>query len=217
MKRSNVLTNLCVAAIVTVGLTGCFVQSIHPFYTDAARVKMPEVLGEWDLVAATGEDLSTNGVKPWVFSEGDENRYSILVHDKENAAAQIKAVFFKAGEQVFCDFTAGALPDEMKLNTYWVFNVRAVHTVYRADLGGDELKLIPLDFQWVTKAIENKELDLPHIKEEGNDKAIPLFTATPAEWGTFLKAHGASTNAFPEKNAFVLKRRASANEEGAKQ
>ena len=212
--RASLIGVLCVLCLA---LTGCFIQSIHPFYTDAARVKMPEALGDWILVAATGEDLSTNAIRPWVFSEGDKERYNILVHDKENAPAQIKAVFFKVGEHAFCDFTAGELGDETKLNVYWVWNVRSVHTVYRVDKGENELKLIPLDFQWVSKSVDDKELSLPYIKEEGNHDAIPLFTAMPNQWEEFLKAHGASTNAFPEKHAFVLKRRAAAKDEGAKQ
>ena len=196
-------------------LSGCFVQSIHPFYTDAARIAMPQVFGEWDLQRAAGENVATNGIKPWTFSDGGKTNCTILVHDKENTPANISAVFFKVANRTYCDFTAGD-PENTKLNAYWVWNLRAIHTVYQVDAKGDDLKLKPMDYEWFTKAVEKGEIKVPMIKEVGNDDALPLFTATPQEWEKILSKHGGTASAFSDQNSFVLKRRASPKQEGAK-
>ena len=197
-------------------LSGCFVQSIHPFYTDAAKISLPQVAGEWDFISARGDDMTKHKVKPWVFSENDGPSYEVGSYNKNNAPGNLKAVFFKVGDQIFCDWLAGELPDLAPINEFWTMNVRPVHTVTKVSLTNDVLTFVGLDADWMLEALEKKEVTLPCIKEQQADDGLPLFTASPQEWNDFLKKNGGNTNAFPVKLSYVFKKRKSNDKEEAK-
>ena len=115
-------------------------------------------------------------------------------------------MFFKIGEMTFCDFYAGDLVDN-GVNEFWAMNVHPVHTVTRAEFKGDVLTFKPLDAEWVAKGLEIRELKVPYLKPKDPEHELVLFTATPQEWEGFLKQYGSTTNAFPDKNAYALRKR----------
>jgi len=180
-------------------LSGCVVQSFHPFYRDDAKVPLPQVRGEWDVVAA-GTDTNI-AYKPWVFTENDE----LVTYDDKNVSSTLRVTFFKVGRQLFCDFAAGEM-EEGRLNPYWILHVRAVHTVAKVQLEKDRLSLVPMNFNWFKKSLAAKQVDLPHLKGKTEDEF--LVTATPDQWAKFLSEYAADTNAFPQSAAYVLRKRA---------
>ncbi len=185
------------ALVGLVLLGGCVVQSFHPFYRDAAKVELPQVPGEWNLIAA-GNDTNVT-CKPWVFTAD----YGLLTYDEKDVPSKLQATFFKVDNQLFCDFQASDA-DQAKINAYWIFHVRPVHTVCKAQLDSRQLTLIPLNFDWFKKALVSKQVDLPHLKGKNDDDF--LVTATPDQWALFLEKYGADTNAFPRDSAYILKK-----------
>ncbi len=179
-------------------LGGCVVQSFHPFYRDNAKVDLPEVIGEWNVIAA-GND-SNVAYKPWVF--GDD--YKLLTYDDKNQSGKLQATFFKVGDQLFCDFEAGEV-EEGTINVYWTFHVRQAHTVCKAQLANRQLTLTPLGYEWFKKSLASKEITLQHLKGKNDDNF--LVTATPEQWAKFLEKYSANTNAFPQSTAYVLRKR----------
>lgn len=194
---------------VAIVAAGCWVQSIHPFYTEASRVAAPELVGEWQLVRAGDEDVSTNSIKPWTVVDLDKKTYGLITHNKDNVPSNIRAVFFKVGDYTFCDWTAGSLDDETAVNEYWSLTIRAVHVVHKVEHSKDSLMFTPLHPEWLTKAVEAGEINIPFLKPrktEGEGDDLPIYTATSEEWEKLLKQHAANTNAFQASMAIVLKR-----------
>jgi hypothetical protein len=184
----------------TLLLGGCVVQSFYPCYQDNAKVELREVIGSWNVIAA-GEDTNI-AYKAWVFSDD----YKLLTYDDKNQPGKLQATFFKVGNQLFCDFEAGDV-EEGTINGFWLFHVRQAHTVAKVKLADGQLTLLPLSFEWFKKSIAAKEMELPYLKGKNEDSFF--VTATPEQWATFLAKHASDADAFPQKTAYVLRKRSS--------
>jgi hypothetical protein len=168
------------------------VQSLHPYCTDASKVEAPEdLLGFWQPVVLpdTGDDEDALDVKPWRFSKD-----KVLTHDEENVPSHLDVVFFRLDGVLYADFTAGDPAKEDKApNGYWVSNVMPMHTLGKVVLAGDRLEFRFMDYGWLTKAVEARDVMLPVIERKDE---VTLFTATPEEWEAFLKVHGKDPGLF---------------------
>ena len=189
-------------------LVGCVVQSVHPFYTKEAIVAIPkEMKGEWQQLKESGEP--GKDISPWSFTDN-----TILTVEEKNVKSTLEAVYFKVGESLFVDCTAGEPDKELQkhMNGYWLFSIARIHHVSKVELSGDKLSLTPLNYEWVEKNLKAKNLSLPHVlrKEKDNEEGFPLFTATPKEWMGFLEKYASDKEAFNPKNAFKFQRAAAA-------
>ena len=180
-------------------MTGCIVQSFHPFYTDQSKTTLPQLNGDWDLVQAWGDNPKTTGT-PWRIHDD-----KIRTIDDNGLAATIDVTFFKIGDNLFCDSIAGDLGDDAKVSWYWAWHSRPVHTISKIETSAGRLIFKPLDYDWLTNAVAKGQFTLPAIKRTG-DNNWPLFTAPSADWEKFLAKYGGDTNAFPATHEFVLKR-----------
>lgn len=186
-------------AIAFLILSGCIVQSFHPFYTDQSKVKPADIPGDWALVSVGGNTNTT--YKPHTFSNAPRDQFIFLTYDKESRPGKLIATFFKVADQMFCDLTAG---EPENLNDNWTIHVRPIHTVCKADLTSTQLILTPLSAKWIETKLEANNLDLPHLKSKEGIEV--LFTPTPEQWGKFLAQHAANTNAFPQDLAYIFRK-----------
>jgi hypothetical protein len=69
---------------------------------------------------------------------------------------------------------------------------------------GDVIRLLPLDLKWLTKAIEEKKLQLSYVNDEKD--SWRLFTCSAGDWMKFLAKYGNDKDAFPDDAEFVLKK-----------
>lgn len=69
----------------------------------------------------------------------------------------------------------------------------AAHTLARVGLANDSLKLVFLDEDWVSKAIEGGQINLSHVKS-GNGLVL---TAPTEELQTFVLKYADDAGAFP--------------------
>ncbi len=179
-------------------LAGCVIQSLNCFYTNEARHPMPGVAGKWSLKAQGGSEVKGK-VRDWEFSED-----CVLAYDDKGVRSKLETVYFKAGENIFVDCTAGSA-DEGTVNAYWLVNVMPVHTLCKVALDGDTLKFIPLDVKGTVKLYKEGQSGLKAVEAQGEaDKVI--FTSTAEEWIVFLRKNGSSAELFPEKSAYVFKK-----------
>lgn len=184
-------------------LTGCVIHSIDPFCTEKSQVEPKELLGKWQLWRSAGEDVSAKKITPWTLESGTGKTCKLSTFDDKDAGAEFEVTFFKLGDDWFLDFTPEKVAEETKLNSYWAFAVHPTHGVCKVMMETNELRLIPLSYDWVTDGVKKKELTLPYV---GKLDDCPLFTASPEQWETLLRKNASNTNAFPAKTAFVLKR-----------
>lgn len=181
-------------------LAGCVVQSFHPFYTEDAKVTPPGIAGAWQPM---DKDNPTNNTeRVWTLTPVADGQYDFLTYDK-NRPAILKATFFRCDTNLFCDFAPDADSEKCN-NVYWFFHIRPVHSVAKVETNDAQLALIPLNFDWLRRAVLSNQVAIAHVKGDKADEL--LFTATPAEWMKFLQQYGNDTNAFPVKDALSFRR-----------
>ena len=182
------ITMVPVMALLSVMLlTGCWVQSLYPFYTDQTRIAIPaHIVGQWVLTDEEGDD---QGSKPWSFSEG-----KIHSHYK-GVEMSSEAVFFKVDDVLFVDVEGGesVFVKGDDLEDIWLNAHRhSVHQVYKVETTDNEMTLLPLDIDWVLKQIESGAVKLsyyrPAPKSENEDNKNPIILTENSEGLThFLK------------------------------
>ena len=188
---------------VTVLLSGCVLQSFHPFHTGKNLVFPKELVGSWKVQKFAGNAEEVEKINPWKLTGTSATYAKMLVLDKQNAAGTFQTRFFKVGETMFLDVEPSDPSDDAKFNGLWLFTLRPTHSVCKVETKGNIITLKPISFDWLKKSIEAKKVSLPFM---GNLKEIPLFTATPAEWEAFLSQHAGDAEAFTESSAYVLTR-----------
>ena len=94
-------------------MTGCFIQSIYPFYTEETKVELNEINGEWVSIVQLGDDVEKKKITPWSFSNK-----SIVSYDEKNIKSKIDCTYFKVGENLFIDTKADE-PDTKRKETHY--------------------------------------------------------------------------------------------------
>lgn len=192
MKTTTLLCSLVLL------MTGCFVQSIYPFYTEETKVELNEINGEWVSIIQQGDNVEKKNITPWSF-----NNKKIITYDERNIKSKLECTYFKVGKNLFVDTIAGE-PDT-KINLFWAAGITLVHTVCKVNINDRTLELIPMNFDWIEKRIKENKLELTYIKAVKDSNYI--FTVTPEDWTNFLKTHGDNPEVFNKKYRYTFKRK----------
>lgn len=187
----KIIPILLVSAVVLFTLAGCIVQSLNPYYTEAALCNIPGIAGEWMLL----DEGKPQSGKPWSFGSD-----KVITYDTNGISASVKVVYFRSGETFFLDTIADS-PGE-GTNRWWTMHLLPVHIVTKVELRGNRLTLTPIDYDWLEKALESGLVRLPHLRQK--DEGTVLFTASPSEWMDFLEKYSHDGRVFSDKNAVRL-------------
>ena len=140
---------------VTSCLSGCFIQSFQPFYTDDLVTDHPGIKGKWSLVRKGDEEVAQKYPQPWVFTDDEITTF------EHSISSILDVTYFTIGESTFVDLTP-AEPDEDKgPNEWWTIHTIPVHSVCKVVMSADALSLTPLDGEWVAKLLEKRRLPCP--------------------------------------------------------
>ena len=179
--------NIRTSAFVLLGmllLSGC-VQSLNPFFTEDAKVAMPELNGKWTMLDDTGHPKAQ---KDWVFKDA-----RIMTYSEKGGSGILVATWFKVGDQLYVDTTADSLESDM-VSDWWIFHVVPLHILCKVERDDKRLIFKPLALEWVRQALTNGTVSLPVV--QGKESGMVLFNAEPAQWMQFLKQHGANDDVF---------------------
>ncbi len=187
------------AGLVGLLLSGCVVQSLTPYYVEAATAPMPEALGSWRPVVRNGKKAEKAGEEPWIVGQD-----RAIVFDDKGSRAPLKVVFFRVGDTRFVDITAAA-PPAGSVNLLWLFHVVPVHTVCKVEVRGDRMVLLPMDPAALHAIEARHDLGLPHIRPmEGED--FDIYHPSPAAWQRLLVRHAGDGRLFPDSGRYELVR-----------
>ena len=184
-------------AILCLLLAGCYVQSLHPFYTKEKVMDFPKIVGDWKVIKHGERYIPFNEQIPWKFSKD-----SLEIVDDKGIRSRIKATYFKVGDAVFLDSTADDPDEQGGIGKYWVAHVYPVHMLCKVFVEGDTLTLMLLNYDWVEKNKNTLRNEIPFIEV---DEPM-MFTATSQQWMSFLEKHRDTKGVFDQENAYVLKR-----------
>jgi len=175
----------CVAAVAA--LSGCYVQSIRPAYTEKTIAYDPEMVGTW----VSDED------EEYVFTMSDttRGRYTLL-SDQGGSEARFEAVLFQVGGAAFLDIYPEAPETE---NTFYMDHLLRVHNILRVEMDADTLWVQDFDAEWLQDAINKKQVRVPNVPLDG---AI-LLTGSTSELQSFISKYAKSKFAYSEPAKFV--------------
>jgi hypothetical protein len=184
MKRPLVLSIVCAAVAA---ISGCYVQSIRPAYTEKTIAYDPEMVGTW----VSDED------EEYVFTMSDttRGRYTLL-SDQGGSEARFEAVLFQVGGAAFLDIYPEAPETE---NTFYMDHLLRVHNILRVEMDADTLWVQDFDAEWLQDAINKKQVRVPNVLLDG---AI-LLTGSTGELQSFISKYAKSKFAYSEPAKFV--------------
>jgi hypothetical protein len=177
-------------------LSGCIVQSIHPFFTEEAVIEMPNLNGMWMRILKESEGGQE---KPWIFADNEIHTYG-----EKGGSGTLHATYFKIGELLFMDTTA-AEPDHTRVSEWYEIHTAPVHIVCKVEMGKNRLLLTPINNDWLREALKKKVVSFPDPIREEND--YTLFNISSEDWMRFLQKHGKNPEAFARKNTLEYIRR----------
>ncbi len=195
MKR---IAKIFILIFLSLSLTSCIVQSLHPFYKDDALIELPQVKGEWILIKEAGKDVSKKRIRPWVFSSD-----RVQTFDEKGIGSILKVKYFRVEDTIFADIMPGE-PDRTRLNEWWFFHVAPVHSVARVTIKDDSLIIHPMNYDWIGDALKAGRVSLPYIRLEKENMIV--FNTDSDTWMAFLKKYKDDKELFPERLEYVFKR-----------
>jgi hypothetical protein len=187
---------LAALALTTIWLSGCYVLSVAPFYTEKDLAYDPALLGTWR------DSKATNMV--WAFEKEDTNAYKLLIKENDKPSLT-RARLFKLEGHLFLDMMTPKV-DGLDNDGKEMFPPPIpAHTLARVTFNAPEFRVALMNFEWFETYLTNHPAELRHyLWKDAGDKPFPIVTAETPELQKFVLQHWADTNAWGEE--LILKR-----------
>ncbi len=208
-------------AAITILLSSCLVNSLHPFYNEETIFFDKELIGTWLDQDSTKWTFKTNyvsygkGADKKEFSNGGYTvRYTpkgIWTQTQESlpmkrTSADFDVFLFKINNQIYADFSLTRFPT---FNTFGEDFAKLhqvnTHTLAKVIINKNQIELIWFNGIWLAELIENNRIKISHefipfnqplLK---NGKGQYVLTASTQELQNFIKKYGNDPNAFVRK------------------
>lgn len=156
-------------------MTGCFISSLNPLYTEKDLCYDLNILGEWE---------KDNEV--WKFERKvikNKPDYYILSVKDSNKVSYFDAYMLKIKNVTYLNvsFSEKELDKPFYLATHF-----PTHTFLKIEIKGDKLLTYALDYELISKEIENKNLKIDYEVSQSDDI---LLTAKTADLQDFVSAN----------------------------
>jgi hypothetical protein len=191
--------NILLACLLILVFQACVVQSINRFYTDDLLIESNALDGQWKLIQDYQGDVSGDDIAPWIFSKD-----KLTVIDEKKRKSSLEVHLFKIGDTILLDAMAESPENEC---AYYVFAIAPKHILFKVEMNKDQnrITILPLNYKWFEKKIADSDKSLKFVKAE-EDYDVPLFTFTPAEWVSYLKANMNQEGFFSTEDRLVLQK-----------
>ena len=173
-------------------LAGCVLTSVYPYYTAKDVVFEPKLLGRW---ADRDKPEATNEF--WEFTRTDTNAaYTLMVHDGDKETP-LQAHLFRLQQWTFLDAVPVEEHDDF-VPPHYLLKVTQVEPT---------LKMVLLDYKWVSELLEKQPGALQHLYVEAKpgEQGRLVLTAQTPELQKFVRKYADNTNAF--SSGIVLERK----------
>ena len=151
---------------LVLGMTGCFVLSVHPLYFEKDLVFESGLVGTWG-EKEHEKDLS----ELWIFKKSGDKSYQLIIKDQDEEGF-FEAHLLKLGDYLFLDL----YPEEPEESSeFYKMHVIPAHSFILVSLEGHVLQLGFFDLDWLEENIEQNKII---IKHERRDDTIVLTAST---------------------------------------
>jgi len=182
------------------------VISLLPLFDNGYLVSEPGLLGTWQVK----DDADT-----WIFEKADGMEYLLTQRQVEydlekypeskkvpGDTVRFKVRLGRLGAGLFLDLFPAGKDNPVVHNDLYNAHMFPGHTLARVWPDKDSLRIVFLDEDWLTEAIKDGRIALPHIETEG----WLVLTAPTSGLQTFILKYGEDKKAFPLQGAEELLR-----------
>jgi hypothetical protein len=186
------------------------VVSLLPLFDDGYLVSEPGLLGTWKVA----DDADT-----WTFEKAEGMEYlltqSQAQYDLEKSVGsgtpakkvpgdtvRFQARLGRLGAGLFLDLVPAEKDNPVVHNDLYNAHMIPGHTLARVWLDKDSLRIVFLDEDWLTEAIKDGRIALPHVETRG----WLVLTAPTSGLQTLILKYGEDKKAFPLQSAEELLR-----------
>ena len=159
--------------LLAISLSGCFLQSLHPLYTDEEVVFEEKLIGKW----------SENGDYILEFKKGEGKAYKMRLFDGKDG--RFEAHLVKLKDMMFLDIYPDGVTMEGVQGLYKM-HLLGVHTFLRVDQIEPKLQLRPLDYERVSEMLKE---DPNLLKHEVLEEDHIVLTAPTKRLQEFMIKH----------------------------
>ena len=164
-------------------LSGCIVQSLHPLYTDENVIFDTRLIGQW----------SEEGSKEiWEFSKMDKQRYRCAVYVDEDEKGLLEAHLLTIKGKMFLDFFPTE-PDDWPSGIFYKLHLLPVHTFAFVKQIEPTLQISFPNMDWLQELLEKNPDAIRHEKRGKHDI---ILSASTEVLQTFWLAHIDTEGAF---------------------
>lgn len=198
-----------ILALATMTWLSC-VASLLPLFDDGFLVSEPGLLGAWKVA---------DGTDTWTFEKAEglellltqrQDEYDLeksAVSEAPPKKVPGDTVRFRArpgrlGGALYLDLIPAEKDNPVVHNDLYNAHMIPGHTLARIWLDEDSLRIVFLDEDWLTEAIEDGRITLPHARAKG----WLVLTAPTSALQTFILKYGGDKKAFPLQSAAALLR-----------
>jgi hypothetical protein len=142
-----------IVAVVSLALAGCYVQTVHPLYTEDKLTFDPGLAGTWSDANEPGE--------PTLIEAVDESAYKVTFKEK-SGDIEYEGHLVRLGESVYLDMCPAEARRQRATDDFM-----PLHVLLWIQRDGDELRVAGIDFEWLEKMIEANEIDIDHFRYDG--------------------------------------------------
>ena len=170
MRTITILALLGASLIIS----GCYVKSLQPLYTDEDVVLDSTLVGTWIDVDST----------TWSFQESRSNSYDLIYYepkyDDESVpgdSVEFEVHLVSLDNSLFMDLFPGDVPVASHIrNLLYQLHLIPVHTFAKIWLKGDSLSISMFDAEWLLKLIDKEGVVISY---ESIEDDIVLSASTP--------------------------------------
>lgn len=195
MKTKIIISALLILAL----LPGCFIKSIHPFYTDKDLVYKEELLGKW-----TGKDDSNWEISRHMRKAGlakadiPDKAYDIAYSD-EKGTSRFIAHLFQLDKQLYIDFYPAEDAGHTDLEG---FHFVQAHSLAQASISNNVVTIKWYNEEWLMTLFNQNKVRIAHertpydLDDKDPDHQQVILTANTADLQKFIRKYGQDPEAF---------------------
>ena len=179
--------------VVILLMSGCFIKSLYPFYTQKDIVFDPAIIGTW-LDADSSTWKIKQQMKGFPGPSGPDSSYQVEIIEKDSSIGSFNAHLFRLNNQFYLDFFPSG---KIGSNDIVEENLVLTHSLAKTEYNKNTITIKWFNEVWLEKLLNENKIRIRHEKLADNgEESNYLLTASTEELQKFIIKYGNDPQAF---------------------
>jgi len=182
--------------VVVLVLNGCFIKSLHPFFTEKDVVFKKELIGTWLDQDSAQWHIEQHKQSKGFLKGGDSlvNSYHVVYCDKKEMNTEFEVHLFKLNNTMYLDFYPLVIGDNDMFN----FHIVPAHSLAKVEISGqNDITIKWFNEQWLGELFKQNRIRIAHeTVSENSDYVSYILTASTGDLQKFIVKYGNDPRAF---------------------